>query len=85
MEALRALGTVVWLRGDVRTLHARAARAGDRPMLASRTPEEIDTLYRAREPFYRRADVTIDTEGLGVDQVVQRIVAALRERDAARV
>jgi shikimate kinase len=85
MDALRALGTVVWLKGDVRTLHARAARAGDRPMLAGRTPEEIEALYRAREPYYAQADVVVETDGLGVDQVVQRILAALRERRAARV
>src|SRR5215470_3204654 len=33
MEALRALGTVIWLTGDLRELHERARRGGDRPML----------------------------------------------------
>src|SRR5512132_1465721 len=84
MEALRELGTVVWLRGDLDELLARAQRAGGRPMLAGRTPEEITALYRAREPYYRGAHVTIDTGGLGVDQIVARILAALRERHAAR-
>src|SRR5467141_1415453 len=28
MEALRALGTVVWLRGELPALHARATRSG---------------------------------------------------------
>src|SRR5512146_3016977 len=78
MEALRELGTVVWLRGDLDELLARARRAGGRPMLAARTPEEITALYRAREPYYRGAHVTIDTGGLGVDQVVARILAARR-------
>lgn len=85
MEALRALGTIVWLKGDVRAQRERAGRAGDRPMLAGRAPEEIEALYREREPYYRRADVIIDTDGLGVDQVVHRVLAALRERHAARV
>lgn len=84
MEALRELGTVVWLRGDLDELLERAQRAGGRPMLAGRTPEEIAALYRARELCYRGAHVTIDTGGLGVDQVVARILAALRERHAAR-
>ncbi len=84
MEALRELGTVVWLRGGLHELLERAQRAGGRPMLARRTPEEIAALYRAREPYYRGAHVTIDTGGLGVDQVVARILAALRERHAAR-
>jgi shikimate kinase len=84
MEALRALGTVVWLRGDLSVLLDRAGRIGGRPML-DRSPAEIETLYRAREPYYSRAHITLDTAGLGVDQVVSRLVAALRDAHAARV
>ena len=85
MEVLRALGTVVWLRGDLAALLARARRAGNRPMLVGRTVEELQALYRAREPYYRQAHVTVDTAGLGVDQVVRRILAAVRETDGTRV
>jgi len=84
MEALRALGTVVWLRGDLPALLERAGRVGGRPML-ERSPAEVEALYRAREPYYARAHITIDTAGLGVDQVVSRVLAALRETHAARV
>jgi shikimate kinase len=84
MEALRALGTVVWLRGDLPELLARAGRIGGRPML-ERSLEDIETLYRAREPYYARAHLTVDTAGQGVDQVVARVLAALRRTDAARV
>jgi shikimate kinase len=84
MEALRALGTVVWLRGDLPALLDRASRVGGRPML-ERSPAELEALYRAREPYYARAHVTVDTAGLGVDQVVARTLAALRQADAARV
>jgi shikimate kinase len=85
MDALRALGTVVWLRGDLAELVTRARRTGQRPMLEGRDAGEIEALYRAREPHYARAHVTVDTAGLGVDQVVARILAALREAHAARV
>jgi shikimate kinase len=85
MEALRELGTVVWLRGELPELQARARRAGERPMLAGRTPEQIEALYRAREPYYRRAHVSVDTTGLGPDEVVARVLAALRPSDVARV
>jgi len=84
MEALRALGTVVWLRGDLGVLLERAGRIGGRPML-ERSPAEVEALYRSREPYYARAHVTIDTAGLGVDQVVSRVLAALRGTHAARV
>ena len=82
MEALRGLGTVVWLRGELDELLARARRGGQRPMLDGRTPAEIEALYREREPYYARAHVTVDTAGLGIDQVVARILAALRESHA---
>jgi shikimate kinase len=85
MEALRELGTVVWLRGELADLLARARLAGARPMLDDRTPEQIETLYRAREPYYARAHLTVDTAGLGVDQVVGRVMAALRDSHVARV
>ena len=78
METLRALGTVVWLRGDLDELLARARRTGQRPMLDNRSPADIETLYRAREPYYAQAQLTVDTAGLTVDQVVSRVVAALR-------
>ncbi|HXU91518.1 MAG TPA: shikimate kinase [Methylomirabilota bacterium] len=84
MEALRALGTVVWLRGDLSVLLDRAARIGGRPML-QRSPADIERLYRSREPYYATAHVTVDTAGLGVDQVVARVITALRAGHAARV
>ena len=84
MDALRALGTVVWLRGDLAALLDRAGRIGGRPML-ERSPADIESLYRSREPYYAQAHVTVDTAGLGVDQVVGRVLAALRAGHAARV
>jgi shikimate kinase len=84
MEILRHLGTVVWLDGDVRELYARARALGNRPMLEGRTMAEIEELYRSRQPYYRRAHLTIDTTGIGADQVVARILSALREAHAVR-
>lgn len=85
MDALRELGTVVWLRGDLDELLTRARRSGVRPVLEGRTAEEIEALYRAREPHYAQAHLVVDTVGLGVDQVVARILAALRARHVAPV
>ncbi|MGH7313995.1 MAG: shikimate kinase, partial [Candidatus Rokuibacteriota bacterium] len=67
MEALRELGTVVWLRGQLEELCTRAGRGGQRPMLAGRAPEDIEALYRAREPYYAQAHLSVDTTGLGPD------------------
>jgi len=83
-EALRALGTVVWLSGDFGALYRRALRAGERPMLAGRSRDDVLALYRAREPFYRQADLTVDTTSLGTDQVAAHVLAALRSRERQR-
>ena len=84
MDTLRELGTVVWLRGEPLDLLERARRQGARPMLDGRSDDDVVALYRAREPFYSRAHLTIDTTGRTVDQVVAELVAALRS-DHARV
>src|SRR5215475_2780102 len=80
LEALRAIGTVVWLAGDFDTLYERALRGGDRPMLAGRTREDVLALYRGREPFYAQADCSVDTTSLGPDQVAARIAGVVRAR-----
>jgi shikimate kinase len=78
MEILKSLGTVVWLDGDFRELHERASRAGDRPMLEGRSLADVEGLYRKRTAFYRQAHVIIDTTGLGIDEVVNRVLRAIR-------
>jgi shikimate kinase len=85
MAALRELGTVVWLAGDLPALYDRARRSGRRPMLDGRPFEDVERLYRDRVPYYRQAHHRIDTGGLGPDQVVAKVLAALREGHGARV
>ena len=69
LERLKALGTVVWLKAELATLYNRATRSGMRPVLANRRREEVEALYREREPYYARAHLTIETDGLGPDEV----------------
>jgi shikimate kinase len=79
--ALRALGTVVWLSGDFDTLYRRALQAGQRPMLAGRSPDDLRALFHAREHFYRQADLSVDAADGGPDQVAGRVLSALRARE----
>ncbi len=61
----------------------RAAR-GPRPLLAGpweKASVRAGKLHAARLPYYRRADVTIDTAGLKPEAVAARIKAALRKKD----
>ena len=77
------MGTVIWLRGEFDAVYERAQRAGARPMLAGRGRDEIEALYRAREPYYRQADLTVDTTGINPDQVVAKLLLLLRYHGAA--
>jgi shikimate kinase len=79
MARLRALGTVIWLRGGLAAMLERARRSGARPMLVGRSPEDLEALYRQRELYYREAHVTVDTTGLTLDQVVSRILSGFRK------
>jgi shikimate kinase len=38
----------------------------------------VVAIHRAREPYYRQADVTVDTTHRTTDQVVAEILRALR-------
>ncbi len=84
-EALRAIGTVVWLSGDFGALYERALRGGDRPMLSGKSREQAEALYEARRLFYAKADLAVDTTGLNPDQVAARVAAALAERERQAV
>jgi len=81
MEALKAMGTVVWLAGEFEALYERALRSDSRPMLDGKSKEEVAALYHAREPYYRQAHFTVETTRASVDQVVRRIEALLRSRE----
>jgi shikimate kinase len=85
MEALRALGTVVWLRSPFDEMYARAGRARTRPMLENRTRAEVEALYRERERYYALAQHTVDTGGLSVDQAVARVLSELRRAQGAGI
>src|SRR5690242_3935262 len=79
-EALRALGTVVWLAGDFDVLYDRALRMGERPILAGRTRDHVAAIYRAGALYYRRADITVETTARMTDQVMAQVLLALEPR-----
>ncbi|MCB9674389.1 MAG: helix-turn-helix domain-containing protein [Alphaproteobacteria bacterium] len=66
---------VVWLRASPRDHLDRVAAQGDtRPMQGFRDAlARLQGLLDAREPLYRRADVTIDTGAGGIEGSVERL------------
>jgi shikimate kinase len=86
VENLKRNGLLVWLGASAEVLHARMGeeeRIGKiRPSLIGTDPrEEIQQLLRARDPIYgAAADIAVDTSGLSVREVADRVRDALIER-----
>ena len=78
-QALHARGTVVYLRATPADLWHRLRRDTTRPLLQTEDPRgRIEALVSARDPLYREvAHLTLDTGRQPVDQVLERLLAAL--------
>lgn len=75
LDLLQKNGILVLLRCRPEVIFKRVQkRAGQRPLLQKADPlAEIKRLLAEREPFYRRADITLDTSDMNLDDVVQQI------------
>jgi shikimate kinase len=72
----------VWINVPLEVLISRVKRRDTRPMLKNGDAAEIVTrLLREREPIYAQADLTITGEDGPHGASVDRILAALSERD----
>ncbi|MEJ2604370.1 MAG: shikimate kinase [Gammaproteobacteria bacterium] len=74
-HALAARGTVIYLHASVHQQLERTRHGRDRPMLATGDPEAVlSRLFEERDPLYREiADLTVETDGRRVHQVVEEI------------
>lgn len=90
-DAIRASGTVVWLKADPRTLFDRIqadeSTGHRRPNLtAAGGLDEIRRLVDARAPYYQQAaDVAFETTDRRPEQVADEIFAWLESAPASRV
>jgi shikimate kinase len=78
---IRGAGLVVWLRAGVAVLTARVGGGVGRPLLEGGPAAAIAQLSEARAPIYAElADVVFDVDRMSPPQVVDAILAALRDR-----
>jgi len=78
-RTMRSSGVVLGLTARKETLLARlGSEAERRPLLAGDAAAALDRVLRDRRHLYRRADLTLDTEGLGLDAVAGALVGLLR-------
>lgn len=78
-QALRGEGTVViWLRAEPATLVGRVQHGDHRPLLADDPEGVLVRLQAERESLYDEvADTVIDVDTLDLDEVAERVLAAV--------
>jgi len=75
---LKGAGPIVYLRTSADELIARLGRGEGRPLLGGDPEEAVPRLLSERAPAYETAaDVTVDTDGRGPDDVATEIAERL--------
>jgi shikimate kinase len=81
--ALKAHGTVVYLRADLETLFERTRRDRNRPLLQTADPRgKIQVLLAEREPLYLElADIVVETGQRPPASVARDVLNRLKQQD----
>lgn len=81
-QLIHDVGVSVWLRADLDLLWQRVRHKTTRPLLRTPNPREtLRELYEAREPFYAKADLAVDSAAeRSVEDMAARVVEALAGR-----
>ncbi|HET6519718.1 MAG TPA: shikimate kinase [Geminicoccaceae bacterium] len=78
---VHARGLSVWLRARLEVLVERTARRTHRPLLNRSEPRAVlARLVEARYPIYAEADLTVDSDGGGIEDVVEEVVGLIAAR-----
>jgi shikimate kinase len=84
LESLKSHALVVCLWASPDTIYERVRDHGHRPLLKDPEPKEkIQALLAAREPFYRAADVLVNTEMRSVREVAMQVIHQFHLAQAA--
>jgi shikimate kinase len=78
MKNLKKNGVVVCLWAEPETIRQRTGRDARRPLLNVKDPMgKIKELLEYRRPFYVKADIHIETDGVSISRVVEKIKKAI--------
>ncbi len=72
-------GILIALYASPEEIKRRLKNDKTRPLLKDNSVERIKLMLAEREPFYRRADIGIDTSGYSYKEVAQRILTELEK------
>lgn len=80
MEHLRAIGTVVYIRLNYETIADRLDNIKQRGVVF-KEGQSLKSLYEERCPLYEKyAHVIVDAEGLGMEELMDKIVQEVTKR-----
>ncbi len=86
MKNLSKNGVVVCLTATAAVIYSRVKDQSHRPLLKVDKPQEaIKRLLDIRQPYYARADFTIDTSEMTAEETVSKIVKMLNYANKRRV
>jgi shikimate kinase len=75
MEILRRSGIIFCLKAAPETILRRTRSTDDRPLLRAPDPlAKIKEMLSAREPFYNKADYSVDTESKNPEEIAREIM-----------
>lgn len=82
-RAMRASGTVIYLRARLESLWERTRHDASRPLLATADPKAtLAMLLEQRDPLYREvAHIVVDTGSQSAASLASRVLSALGEHD----
>lgn len=80
LERADVAALIIHLRVTPVTAAARLGPAHQRPLLAGDPVSTLERLWDLRAPFYERAPVQVDTEGLHPGEVAARLLAVAAPR-----
>lgn len=83
IKELSENGVLICLTADPEVILARVSKKNTRPLIKKDYGlEEIKEMLEERDPYYKKADLFIDTSKNGFDEVISKIVSLLKERGA---
>lgn len=81
MKHLREIGTVVYIQLGYETLNSRLDNIEQRGVVLKKG-QDLNMLYKERCPLYEKnAHVTVNAEGMDVEQLVTHIKSAISNRN----
>lgn len=74
---MKAKGMVIYLHCHIEEICRRLENDNSRPLIQNKNPKELAALLEKRLSKYQDADMTVDTTGKSLDQIVESIADRL--------